>query len=147
MSELQFTAYGTFKSREIQLYHYHHHLTSIYSLLVFLTAFDDYIESRTNEDPVHDNFVPDGDEIPEGCFELALLEDVLEEGGDAIGFRNVFGKNTVEWMCFGLPMKGCLEAFTGKGERQIFDLVGVVETNTQEHRQWYDSLLTAETKE
>lgn len=99
--------------------------------------------------------MPEGDEIPRGCIEVAYLTGVFHNAGSALGFR--MGDDVVRWSCFDRPIT---EAILDKsfvepdlsGNNKLFDHVGTVSKGIcvrrvkgsyPEHKGWHESLWKA----
>jgi hypothetical protein len=118
------------------------------------------------EEPLLDLYIPEGDEVPGHCIEVAYLPSVFPRQGSAgcaLGFRS--GNSLIEWICFSQPVDSILSSWTGDhtwpnevfvkssvhrdDPCRLFDLVAFmpkglerrrVKGSNPEHKKWHDSL-------
>ncbi|CAO2650183.1 Nn.00g014750.m01.CDS01 [Neocucurbitaria sp. VM-36] len=154
LKQIQFRSY----IHDIGIYHFQAYFVSLYNFRFVLNRKDHgYVDTLLSYDPLHDQPVPAGDEIPVGCIEVVYMPNVFQHGGSALGFR--VGANVVEWMCFDRdvdePILKTLETDRQDpkgGKLMLFDHVadllrGVQERRIRgtnlEHRTWHESLRVA----
>lgn len=116
-------------------------------------------------------FVPQGDDIPDGCIEAAYLPNIFTFGGgaktapgSALGFR--VGEHKIEWACFHKPIdKTILHSWGWDAQTEqvrfgapddanrLFEQVAYIPKGVsgvkviganEEHKAWFDALRWAE---
>ncbi|KAJ4372941.1 hypothetical protein N0V83_003232 [Neocucurbitaria cava] len=154
LKQVQYWSY----MHDIDLFHFQAYFATIHMFRTALSRQDHgYVDTLFSNDPVHDLPVPEGDEVPADCVEVAYMRGVFQRGGSALGFR--VGKNVVEWMCFDRALDDIIltKLETNRLNVQgsavmLFDHVanvprGVQERRvrgtTTEHRSWHVSLCLA----
>lgn len=144
----------------IQIFHYlssYLPLPAFRKLLTWKTH--GYIDTLLGPDPLPNTKLPHGDEIPDGCIEVAYLDSVFTPSGSALGFRT--GKDMVQWLCFDravdvqILFKTDVEVknSTSADMRMLFDHVASLakypgqakqRRANVEYKGWWRSLSTAE---
>jgi hypothetical protein len=167
--------------QDIQLYHFRLHL-SLRDLRRTLTQ-DKYARDKTprqehgyvdmligTDTLAKKHFVPEGDETPANCLEVAYLPGVFTQSGrttgSALGFRT---NDTIEWACFDRSINDSVlkswiwDQTTSRVQlglkvhaddaRKLFDLVAIMPKGLEtkratggnvEHKQWHTSLSKAQ---
>lgn len=150
--------YRSFK-HDITLHHFQAWYLPVRNFCLTLNRQEHgYVDTLLSYDPIIrlQQSVPDGDEIPKGCMEVAYLYNVFRNGGSALGFR--IGNNVVEWVCFDCPIddlilkKVKIDNPHPDGPQLLFHHVANLPKGTMqrlvkganlEHKGWYDSLWNA----
>lgn len=103
LKQLQFRSY----LQDIIIFHFQAYYISLLAFRSMLNRRDHgYVATLVSFDPMEGKFVPEGDEVPNGCIEVAYMPNVFHQGGSALGFR--LGDNTVEWLCFDRNIDGLI---------------------------------------
>jgi len=136
--------------KTIGIYHYPHTLQSLSDFENFLRKEIPHYAGRRmlSKDNLRYNFVPEGDEVPDGKLEVGYLPAVFSHGGDALGFR-FQAEDRIVWFCFRRSIDTFLEEAHLDGE-PVFDLVATLERGgtgkkgnmkgNKEHRDWHAAL-------
>jgi hypothetical protein len=167
LRQIQYRSYQV----DIQIYHFRADYISVHNFRKLLSRQrDGYIDTLIGTDTLaSEQFVPNGDELPVGCIEVAYLPGVFPKqnthstSGSALGFR--VGNNTIQWFCFDRPIQDSLlntwawdtnvhdvrvmQTSAQKSECKLFDIVARIDKGlkqrrvkgaNKEHKQWHDSL-------
>jgi len=167
LRQLQYRSY----IYELTIYHYPHHLIPLRLFEARLTRVQHgFIARLVSDDPIAHISRPEGDEVPDGCYEVAYLKNVFQNRGSALGFRiagaqeegeksigKEAGDGKIEWLCFERGIQPELSSWSvlqtpGRKDSEIdlFDEVGILSkaevlkkgtvTGHVEHRAWYEAL-------
>jgi hypothetical protein len=157
LRQLQYRSYVY----EVVIYHYPYKLLPLRHFESRLTCADHgFIARLVSDDPIAYIARPEGDEIPDGFYEVAYLKNVFQARGSALGFRvpvsTGAGSGKIEWLCFERGVQQELDMWTietlskEKMEISLFDKVGTLSkgpvirkgtvTGYREHREWYEAL-------
>jgi hypothetical protein len=170
LRQIQYRSYQV----DIQIYHFRADYIPVHDFRKLLSRQrDGYIDTLIGTDTLAtEQFVPNGDELPVGCVEVAYLPGVFPKhknpstSGSALGFR--VGNNIIQWFCFDCPIQDNLldtwvwdtnvhdvrvvHTFDPKSECRLFDIVARIDKGlkqrrvkgaNKEHKQWHDSLWDA----
>jgi hypothetical protein len=169
LNQIQYRSY----QQEIQIYHFRTRYMSVGTFRSLLRRDSDlhgYVDILIgSERPLYDLYVPDGDDTPDGCIEVAYLSGVFPRRGTpgcALGFRS--GDSVIEWLVFSQPVDTILSSWMGIKTHpneviikvgahrddpcKLFDLVAFmpkgqakrrVRGSNAEHKKWHDSLWNA----
>lgn len=168
---------------DIKIYHFRTYIT-LDEIRTFLTRErhdskkpqhlkHGYVDALIGPDTLANNhFVPEGDDIPADCIEVAYLHGIFPYAmrrippGSALGFRA--GNNIIEWACFDRPIEDTIlnswvwdpsasqvdlvTTTSPNDPRRLFDFVASmpkglrerrVKGANDEHKQWHESLWAA----
>ncbi|KAF2683001.1 hypothetical protein K458DRAFT_248553, partial [Lentithecium fluviatile CBS 122367] len=120
LRQLQYRSYVY----ELTLYHYNYELLPLRRFETQLSRkTHGYITRLVSDDPFKSFTVPEGDEIPPYCYEVAFFPNAFQNRGCALGFRvpgSMLGsrgdqsKGKIDWLCFDRTVQEHIEKWVAE---------------------------------